>query len=85
MGEVETKEKTVRECPFRKGRVEKRRVEHVHRWGEKLYLLRNVPAEVCTQCGEVFLGPDALEQMDRVVTGAPPPESHVSVPVYSLS
>ena len=30
-------------CPFCKGPIEQRRVEHVHRWDGELYILRNVP------------------------------------------
>ncbi len=49
-----------------------------------MYILRNVPAEVCTQCGEVFFGPDALKSMDEIVTNDLKPEEHRSVPVFSL-
>lgn len=72
------------ECFFCKGRVKESTVEHVHRWGGQLYLFRNVPAEVCSQCGEVYFAPEVLEAMDRAVLGGTAPESHVSVPVYSL-
>ena len=72
------------ECPFCKAPVEDKRIEHVHRWNGKLFILRNVPAEVCTQCGETFFGPDALRAMDSVVTRERSPEDHVSVPVFSL-
>jgi len=74
----------MKECFFCKGKVEQRRIEHVHHWGDQLYLFRNVPAEVCTQCGELYFGPEALEAMDRVVLDGIKPKEHVSVPVYSL-
>ena len=72
------------QCPFCAGRIEQRHVEHVHRWQGELYLLRNVPADVCTQCGDVFFGPTALRAMDEVVAAKVEPEDHRSVPVYSL-
>jgi len=71
-------------CYFCKGKVEARVVRHVHQWGEKVFIFKNVSAEVCTQCGETYFGPEALEKMDRVVTGLPEPEEVTSVPVYSL-
>ncbi|MBI3744386.1 MAG: type II toxin-antitoxin system MqsA family antitoxin [Chloroflexi bacterium] len=71
-------------CFFCKGDIEPRRIEHVHEWGTEIFIFRNVPADVCRQCGEVFFGPDALEAMDKVVTKHPKPETHRSVPVYSL-
>ena len=71
-------------CPFCKGPVERQRVEHIHRWKGSLYIFRNVPAEVCSQCGEVFFGPGALQAMDDIVKGNQAPLDRLSVPVYSL-
>ncbi len=33
----------MKECPFCRGPIEEKRVEHVHRWKGNLYILRNVP------------------------------------------
>lgn len=74
----------MKQCPFCKGVIKSKRIEHIHRWKGSLYILRNVPAQVCTQCGEVFFTPKALKAMDSVVTGKEKPEEHRSVPVYSL-
>ena len=72
------------QCPFCKGHVETRQVEHVHKWQGSMYILCNVPADVCTQCGEVFFGPEALQAMDAVVAQDIEPQSRRSLPVYSL-
>jgi len=82
--EIEGEGDGMRRCPFCEGSIEKERIEHVHRWKGHLYLLRNVPAEACQQCGEVFFGPEALKEIDNVVSKGRVPEGHVSVPVYSL-
>ncbi|MBI4528707.1 MAG: YgiT-type zinc finger protein, partial [Deltaproteobacteria bacterium] len=50
----------------------------------KVFIFKNVPAEVCSQCGETYFGPEALEKMDRVVTGLPEPKEISPVPVYTL-
>ena len=72
-------------CPFCKAPVEERLVEHVHRWGGELRILRNVPADVCVQCGEIFFGPEALKAMDAIVAdNALDPDGRIAVPVYSL-
>ena len=71
-------------CYFCKGKVERKMIRHVHQWGEKIFLFKNVPAEVCTQCGETYFGPEALEKMDKVVASLPEPEDVTQVPVYSL-
>jgi len=71
-------------CYFCKGKVVRSAIRHVHQWGEKVFIFKNVPAEVCTQCGETYFGPEALEQMDKIVAGLPEPEEVTQVPVYSL-
>lgn len=71
-------------CYFCKGKVEQRVIRHVHPWGERVFIFKNVPAEVCSQCGETYLGPDVLDKMDKVVAGPPEPEEVTQVPVYSL-
>ena len=72
------------ECPFCKGPVDEQRIEHVHRWEEQLYILRNVQVEVCSQCGEVFFAPQVLKAMDDVVKRKKDPDDHSSLPVFSL-
>jgi YgiT-type zinc finger domain-containing protein len=71
-------------CYFCKGTVKKQAIRHVHQWGEKVFIFNNVPAKVCTQCGETYFGPEALEQMDKIVAAAPEPEEIAQVPVYTL-
>jgi YgiT-type zinc finger domain-containing protein len=71
-------------CYFCKGTVKEQAVCHVHQWRERVFIFDNVPAEVCTQCGEMYFGPEALEQMDKMVAAPPEPEELIQVPVYSL-
>ena len=74
----------MRQCPFCKGSIGQQRIEHVHRWKGKLHVLRNVPAEVCTQCGGVLLAPDVLKDMDEIAAMRRKPDQHIRVPVFSL-
>lgn len=71
-------------CPFCKGAIKQRRVEHVHRWKDALYILKNVPAEVCSQCGETFFAPQTLNAFDSIVARGREPEEVRSVPVFTL-
>ena len=70
-------------CYFCKGPLRVRRIEHMHEWGGERYLIRNVRAEVCGQCGEVFLGAATLKEIDRVVAKGRP-KTHVAVAVFDL-
>ena len=72
-------------CYFCKGRVLLQKTRHIHRWGERVFILEDVPAEVCQQCGEVYFSPPVLEAMDHIVEGNTAPKTTVAVPVYSLA
>ena len=73
-------------CPFCGAPVKERLVEHIHRWGGEIRVMRNVPADVCVRCGETFFGPDALKAMDAVALAVAKrePDERLAVPVYSL-
>jgi YgiT-type zinc finger domain-containing protein len=73
------------QCYFFKGRLTQKTISHVHIWGEKIFLFEDVPAEVCTQCGETYFSPEVLETMDNIATSDAAPKTTVSVPVFSMS
>ncbi len=75
----------MRVCYFCKGKVVKKKISHVHHWGEKIVLFEDVPAEVCQQCGEIYFAPEVLRAMDEVIASKPHPRKRVSVPVFSLA
>ncbi len=70
-------------CYWCKGPLKRQRIEHMHEWAGQRFLIRNVSAEVCTQCGEAFLSPSTLKAIDRVVAEGRPRQS-VSIPVFEL-
>lgn len=57
----------------------------MHQWGEHVYIFEDVPAEVCSQCGEVYFAPDVLDVMDEIATNEIEPQHTMAVPVYSLA
>lgn len=71
-------------CYFCRSKVERQTIRHIYQWREKIIIFKNVPAEVYTQCGEAYFGPEAVEQMDKIVTGSVEPEEVAQIPVYSL-
>lgn len=70
-------------CYFCKGPLKMKKIDHVHQWGGKYFLFKSMKAEVCIQCGEVFLLPQSLKDMDRKVTK--PVHSKISMPVISMA
>lgn len=82
---AQTKGKTtMKSCPFCKAPLKRKAIEHIHRWGGRLYLFRNVQAEVCSQCGETFLKPALLRLMDRCTATGKVGRARLSIPVISL-
>jgi YgiT-type zinc finger domain-containing protein len=54
------------------------------RWGEKLKVLKEVPARVCQQCGEKYFQATIYKAMEKLVTGRVKPSSRISVDVIQF-
>ncbi len=74
----------MKRCYVCKGTVVKKKVRHIHAWGEETIIFENVPAEVCTQCGETYFSPEVLEAMDKETREPAVPRKSVVLPVVTL-
>ncbi len=54
-------------CEFCGNRTRKKRVKKQHWLHGKLYLIENVRAEVCTECGERYFHATTLDEIDRLL------------------
>ncbi len=54
----------MKRCYFCRGEIMKKKIQHIHQWGNKIVVFKELPAEVCRQCGEVYLSPAVLEKID---------------------
>ena len=57
----------VTRCYFCRGKVRQQRITLDWRWGERLFVIRNVPVGVCDQCGEKYLDNHVYKDMERIV------------------
>ena len=50
----------------------------------KVYLVSDVPADVCSQCGEQYLSPDTVDSIQKIVERAEKGQAFQSrqIPVY---
>ena len=71
-------------CYFCKGKLIKKRINHLHSWGDKIILFEDVEAEVCTQCGEIYFPPKVLKKMDKVVASSFKAKNKITIPVVSV-
>ena len=71
-------------CYFCRGRVDVRKIDHLHRWGDALLLVKGLRAEVCEECREVYLPPESLHLLDNLVAKGEAPTEFIQIPVYSV-
>lgn len=73
-------------CYLCRGQLERRRVEVTCRHKGKLIIVEDVPAEVCTQCGEQYFDPQTSLALDRILDAQTFPGERVTpVPVRRFS
>jgi len=71
-------------CYFCRGKVTAKRIEHLHRWGDVLLLVKGLPVEACEECKEVYLTPESLKLLDHLTTKRQAPTEFLQVPVYTI-
>jgi len=57
-------------CPFCKGDMKEGKTSLPYEIGERLIVVRNVPALVCEQCGEVFIEMKVAKKVEKIVNSA---------------
>ena len=72
-------------CYFCRGPVVQKRIEHLHRWEGRIFLITDLLADVCEQCGETYLDPEVLERIDQAVSQSGMATEFIKVPVLSLA
>ena len=55
--------------------------------GEELVVLRDIPADVCQQCGEAYLSPDISEKIDHFLEEYQQhrPKRYIPVPEFTAA
>lgn len=72
-------------CYFCKGTVVQQPTTVDFWWGDDLKIIENVPAGVCTQCGERYFDAPVYKQMERLTKGASNTIRQLSVDVVRYS
>ena len=70
-------------CEFCDSETSKKRVKKQHWLKGKLYIVENVEAEVCRQCGERYFHATTLDRIDKLVSGDHSVKEVLSVEVVS--
>lgn len=56
-------------CEYCSGNTVDKKVRRQHWLAGKLYIVENVDAKVCSECGERYFHITTLEMIDRVLSG----------------
>ena len=75
----------MKKCYFCKGEIVSKKINHVHSWEDKLVLFNETPAEVCKQCGEVYLKPEVVKAFDKVTAHLEKIKETICIPVVPFA
>ena len=71
-------------CEFCGGKTTKKKVRKQHWLHGRLYLIENVEAEVCRECGERYFHAKTLDAIDRLLESDHPVKDKIQVEVVNL-
>ncbi|MCK4469333.1 MAG: YgiT-type zinc finger protein, partial [Desulfobacterales bacterium] len=71
-------------CEFCGGKTTKKKVKRQHWIEGKLYIVGNVEAEVCKECGERYFHATTLDAIDRYLLTEHAVKDYLNVEVVSL-
>jgi YgiT-type zinc finger domain-containing protein len=72
-------------CEHCGGTIEERLVTLDRKRNGHYFIIEDVPAGVCGQCGCRFFSANVLKTVEETIRGRVPPQREVAVPVFSLS
>ena len=72
-------------CVFCGGKVEERLVTFTYGEDDKYLFVENVPAEVCTKCGEKIYSPEVTDELLRFARDRFKPMKTIEVPVFDFA
>ncbi len=74
-------------CYFCKGKTRIKNIDVDFRWEDKLFVVKNVPVEVCSQCGERYYSAEVSKKLDNLVKKQElskiRPQQIIEVPVFN--
>ena len=71
-------------CHFCQGKTKIKNIDIDFRWGAKLFVVQNVPVEVCIQCGERYYSAEISKKLDELARkqSKATPSQTIQVPVF---
>lgn len=79
-----TKTQTKELCSVCGGNLRDTTITHQEQRDSKFYLFRNVPAQVCDACGEIWIEEKTLQKIDLLIEKGHPTRK-VQTPLFDLA
>ena len=73
------------ECLICKGHLEEKLVTRLQQYAGHWYMIENLPALVCSQCGEIYYTPDAHDHVVDLITSEASPVRFETVSVLDAT
>ena len=73
------------ECLICKGHLEEKLTTRLQQYAGHWYMIENLPALVCSQCGEIYYTPDAHDHVVDLITGEASPVRFETVAVLDAT
>ncbi len=70
-------------CAVCGGEMHATTITHEEKRDSNIYLFQNVPAKVCTACGEIWIDEEVMQQIDKLIEYGVP-RGKVETPVYDF-
>ncbi len=85
MGDAVSEETKEMKCSFKHctGEYEDTFIIHTVKQGDNIIVFQNVPAEVCTICGDSLLNPDTVRSLEKALNDKAEPER--MIPLYQYA
>lgn len=72
-------------CFMCKGNMEEKKVNYVVDLGDRIIIIKEVPAKVCAKCGEQYFDDETAENIEKIVNQLKKLETEVSIVKYNKS
>jgi len=71
------------ECFMCKGKTEKKIVNYFLDLRNTMIIVKGVPADVCTQCGERYFDDEVMENLEKIINGLKQLSTEMSIVNYN--
>jgi len=74
--------KEIQACSICESELRAEKITYTQTIGLDVYIIRDVPALVCPQCGEQYLAPEVVDAIQELIEQRRTPQEIMEVPVY---